>query len=216
MERLKMMRKKHNPLIMGKLVFLGVGLLLSLGFLTGVLAQSSTVGNISGTVRDPNGAALPKAEVTIQEENTGYVRKVTTNEEGFFSAQSLPVGRYVVSTAPQGFKKIVNSGLELHVNENLVVNLTLAVGQVTETVNVQADAVQVETRSGDVSSLIGEKQVTELPLNGRNYAQLVLMVPGVSPATGGVGGAAFSATGTGLDAGVDLSVNGNGSDHNLR
>src|SRR5262249_27617014 len=70
---------------------------------------------------------------------------------------------------------------------------------------------QVETRNGNVSSLIAEKQVTELPLNGRNYAQLALMVPGVSPATGGVGNAAFAASGTGLDAHVDMSANGNQS-----
>ena len=85
----------------------------------------------------------------------------------------------------------------------------------SETVNVTADAIQVETRSGEVSSLIAEKQVTELPLNGRNYAQLALMVPGVSPATGGVGGGSFAASGTGLDAGVDMSVNGNQSNANM-
>jgi hypothetical protein len=203
------MRKKRNPLTIKGVGFLTVMFLLSLGFLSSVQAQTSTIGNITGTVRDPNGAAVSKTEVLIQEERTGFTRKVTTDEDGFFSAQSLPVGRYTVSASPQGFKKIVSSGLTLSVNQNLVVNLTLEVGQMNETVTVQADSVQVETRSGDVSSLIGEKQVTELPLNGRNYAQLVLMVPGVSPAGN------FAATGTGLDAGVDISVNGNGSNNNL-
>src|SRR5215471_5304967 len=106
-------------------------------------AQTSTVGNISGTVRDPNGAAVPKAEVVIQEERTGQSRTVTADENGFYSAPSLPVGRYTVSSSPQGFKKTVNSGLDLHVNENLVVNLTVQVGQVSETVNVVAQSEQI-------------------------------------------------------------------------
>jgi hypothetical protein len=169
------------------------------------------VGTISGTVRDPNGAAIPKAEVTIQEERTGLSRTVTADEYGSFTIPSVPAGLYTVSTAPSGFKKTVNSGLELHVNENLVVNLTVQVGQVNEVVTVTGQSEQVETRSGEVSSLIGEKQVTELPLDGRNYAQLALMVPGVSPA----GGGSFATRGTGLDSHVDVSINGNGSNQNL-
>ena len=86
----------------------------------------------------------------------------------------MPFGRYSVTTAPQGFKKILSTGLELHINENLVVNLTLEIGPVSETVTVSNEAEPVETRSGEVSSLVSEKQVTELPLNGRNYAQLVV------------------------------------------
>jgi len=189
--------------------------LLFIGLLVGVHAQTSTVGNISGNVRDPQGAAVPKAEVVITEERTGASRTVTANDDGFYSAQSLAIGQYSVSTAPQGFKKTVATAVELHVGENRVVNLDLELGQVSETVTVSSDAVPVETRSGDVSSLISEKQVTELPLNGRNYSALVLMVPGVSAATGGVNGAAFAARGTGLDGGVDMSVNGNGSNQNL-
>jgi hypothetical protein len=209
------MRNQHQARRYHKIIFLAPGVLFALGFLCGVQAQTSTVGNISGIVRDPNGAAIGKAEVTAQEERTGFSRKVATNDNGFYLIPSLPAGRYTVSAAPGGFKKTINSGLELHINENLVVNLAVEVGQVSDVVTVQADRTQVETRSGDVSSLIGEKQVTELPLNGRNYAQLALMVPGVSPATGGIGSAAFTATGTGLDAAVDMSVNGNGSNSNL-
>ncbi|HXU39041.1 MAG TPA: carboxypeptidase regulatory-like domain-containing protein, partial [Blastocatellia bacterium] len=190
-------------------------LLLCMGVVSGVNGQTSTVGSISGTVRDEQGAVVPKAEVVITEERTGQSRTVKTNEDGFYYAPSVPVGRYTVSSAPSGFKKTVNSGVDLHVSENLVVNVTLTVGQMTETVNVTAEAGQVETRNGDVSSLVTEKQVTELPLDGRNYASLVTMVPGVSPASGGVGGGAFSARGTGLDSHVDMSVNGNQSNANM-
>ena len=189
--------------------------LLSMGLFIGAQAQSSTVGNISGTVRDPQGAAIPNAEVVIQEETTGASRTVVTNDTGFFSAPSLPVGLYSVSTAPQGFKKTISGGLELNVAENAVINLTLEVGAVNEVITVTADEQQIETRSGKVSSLIDEKQVTELPLNGRNFAQLALLVPGVSPVTQSGAGGAFRTGGTGLDSGVDISVNGNASNQNL-
>ena len=190
-------------------------LLLSFGLLVGVHAQSSTTGNITGTVRDPQGAAVPKAEVTITEEKTGASRTVRATEDGFYTATSLPAGIYSISSAPTGFKKTVTTGVELHVSENKTVNLDLQVGQVTETVTVTSEAAPVELRSGEVSSLISEKQVTELPLNGRNYAQLALMVPGVSPVTQAGAGGAFATTGTGLNAGVDLSANGNQSNANL-
>ncbi|HEX3253374.1 MAG TPA: carboxypeptidase regulatory-like domain-containing protein [Pyrinomonadaceae bacterium] len=190
-------------------------LLLSMGLLVGVHAQSSTTGNITGTVRDPQGAAVPKAEVTITDEKTGASRTVSATEDGFYNATSLPAGVYSISTAPAGFKKTITTSVELHVNENKTVNLDLQVGQVTETVTVTSEAAPVELRSGEVSSLISEKQVTELPLNGRNYAQLALMVPGVSPVTQAGAGGAFATNGTGLNAGVDMSVNGNQSNSNL-
>ncbi|HTG88114.1 MAG TPA: carboxypeptidase regulatory-like domain-containing protein, partial [Pyrinomonadaceae bacterium] len=190
-------------------------LLLSIGLFVGVQAQSSTAGNITGTVRDPQGAAVANVEVTIVEEKTGASRTAKTNDDGFYSAPGLPAGVYSISAAPTGFKKTVATGVQLHVSENLTVNLDLQVGQVTEIVTVTSEAAPVETRSGEVSSLISEKQVTELPLNGRNYAQLALMVPGVSPVTQSGAGGAFATRGTGLNAGVDMSVNGNQSNSNL-
>ena len=186
--------------------------LLGVGLLSGVHAQTSTVGSISGTVRDPQGAAIPGAEIVITEETTGQTRTVRTDEDGDYSAQSLPVGRYSVTVAPQGFKKTVATGVEVHVSDRVVVDLNLEVGQVTETVTVNDAAQLVETESGKVSSLVSEKQVTELPLNGRNYAALVTLVPGLSaPNEGG----AFGTRGTGLDSHVDVSVNGNQSNANM-
>src|SRR6266704_691575 len=102
--------------------------LLGIGLLVAVHAQTSTVGNISGNVRDPQGAAVPKAEVVITEGRTGSSRTVTANDDGFYSAQSLAVGHYSVSTAPRGFKKTVATAVELHVGENRVVNLDLELG----------------------------------------------------------------------------------------
>ncbi len=197
---------KKNLALYVVLILLGVGLL------SGVHAQTSTVGSISGTVRDPQGAAIPGAEVVIAEETTGQTRTVRTDDDGEYSAQSLPVGRYSVTVAPQGFKKTVATGVEVHVSDRVVVDLNLEVGQVTETVTINDAAQLVETESGKVSSLVSEKQVTELPLNGRNYAALVTLVPGLSaPNEGG----AFGTRGTGLDSHVDVSVNGNQSNANM-
>jgi hypothetical protein len=189
--------------------------LLCVGLFVGVQAQSSTSGNITGTVRDPQGAAVAKAEITLTDEKTGASRTVTTNDDGFYNVPSLPAGTYTITTAPAGFKKTIIPNVELHVSENKTLNIDLQVGQVTETVTVTSDAAPVEVRSGEVSSLISQKQVTELPLNGRNYAQLALMVPGVSPVTQSGAGGAFATKGTGLDSGVDMSVNGNQSNTNL-
>lgn len=190
-------------------------LLLSAGALVGVNAQTTTVGNVSGNVRDPNGAAVPKAEVVISEESTTTSRTVVADDNGYYSAPSLAAGRYTITASASGFKKTANTGVELHVGENKVLNLELQIGQVSETVTVTGETAQVETRSSDVTSLVTEKQVTELPLNGRNYAQLVTLVPGVSPVTQAGAGGAFGTRGTGLDSHVDMSVNGNQSNANL-
>src|SRR4051812_40240548 len=107
-----------------------VMILLGVGLLNGAHAQTSTVGSISGTVRDPQGGAIPNAEVVIEEETTGQTRTVKTDEDGDYSAQSLPVGRYSVSVAPQGFKKTVATRVEVHVGNRVVVDLNLEVGQV--------------------------------------------------------------------------------------
>ena len=190
-------------------------LTLLLGLAAGVHAQVSTVGTIGGMVKDPQGAAVPNAEVTATQEGTGATRTVTTNDEGVYLFTGLPAGRYTISTAPSGFKKTNSTGVELHIAERLNLDLALEVGAVGETVTVTGDAQLVETRNSDVSSLVTEKQVTELPLNGRNYAQLVTLVPGISPVTQAGAGGAFGTGGTGLDSHVDMSVNGNGSNTNL-
>ncbi len=189
-----------------------VVLVLGMGMSTAAFAQATTVGSISGTLKDAQGAVIPNAEVTITEESTGASREVTTDSNGFYSAQGLPVGVYSVSTSPSGFKKTIAPGVEVHVADKVIVDLALAAGGVDEVVTITDAAQLVETTTGDVASLISEKQVKELPLNGRNYAQLALMVPGVSPATGT---GAFASRGTGLNAGVDMSVNGNASNGNL-
>lgn len=201
------MKIEGSRLALRRVSLLAMFLLSAL--LVGAHAQTSTVGSISGTVRDSQGGVIPKAEVVVQEEMTGLSRTVLANDDGFYLAPSLPFGRYSVSTSPPGFKKTIHSGIALHVNENVVVNMMLEVGQVNEEVMVYRDAATVDTRSAGVSSLISEKQVAELPLIARNYSQFALMVPGVSPSDG------FNARATGIATSVEMSVNGNASNQNL-
>src|SRR5262245_39050753 len=199
---------RKTPAMSGLLYLIGV-FLLSLSGAVVVQAQTSTVGSISGTVRDQKGSAVPNAPVVVKEERTGLSRTVATDENGFFSVLSLPAGVYSVSTTPQGFKKTVNEKVELHVSENLAITLVVQVGEVSETIVVTDETPQVSTTGGDISSLVSEKQVTELPLNGRNYAALVTVIPGISTA------GSFATRGTGLDSNIDMAVNGNQSNTNM-
>src|SRR5260370_5800301 len=133
---------------------LAVLLLLSVGLST--KAQTTTVGNISGTVRDEKGAAVPKAEVVIQGEGTGYSRTVNADENGFYLALSLPAGKYTVTTSPHGFKKTVAGSVDLHLTENKDVNLDVQVGQASETVTITRDSTPVEPTNGELGSLLSQ------------------------------------------------------------
>jgi hypothetical protein len=130
------MATEKGRLPLARIFFPVLLLVWAIGFFIGVDARTSTVGNISGTVRDPTGAVVPRAQIVIQEQRTGFSRTVVANDEGFYSAPSLPFGRYSVSTAPQGFKKTVSTGLDLHVNENLIVNLALEIGSVNLRISI--------------------------------------------------------------------------------
>lgn len=144
------------------------------------LGQNVT-GTISGTVSDSKGGLVPNAKVTvINADQQVVVRAVTTDERGEYSAPLLPVGRYEVTAEVSGFKKMTQSGIVLSVNDKLAVNFTLEVGAVTETVSVEANALQVDTQSATATGVISGTQLKELSLNSRNYAQLVLLVPGAS------------------------------------
>src|SRR5438876_10178148 len=109
-----------------------LGLLITL-VLVGALffnanAQTTTVGSISGTVRDEKGAVVPRAEVSIESEGTGISRTVNSDDNGFYLVPSVPAGSYTISTAPSGFKQTLASGVDLHVSENKVVTVDWQVG----------------------------------------------------------------------------------------
>jgi len=159
--------------------FLGT-LLLVLCLSCATFSQNVT-GTISGTVTDSKGGAVANATVTVTNSDQNVaVRTVTTDGQGQYVAPLLPVGRYSVTAEASGFKKAVHAGLVLNVGDKLAVNLTLEVGSVTETVTVESSALQVDTQSATATGVISGTQLKELSLNSRNYAQLVLLVPGAS------------------------------------
>jgi len=183
-------------------VFLSVFLILPLW------GQKFT-GTIRGSVTDKSGAVVPNAQVTIVNNATGDTRTVTTNQDGEYVAVELNPGTYTVSVKQPNFKEAVSKNVVLNVSSVTVVNAQLEVGQVNEQVTVEASAVQVETASGAVGNVVEGNEVQQLPLNGRSFAQLTQLMPGVSPASN------FDTKNKGLQAGVDFSVNGNNTTGNI-
>ncbi|MBI3682241.1 MAG: TonB-dependent receptor [Acidobacteria bacterium] len=154
-------------------------LLILLVMAAAVRAQSVS-GQISGTVFDASGAVVPGAEVTVRQTATGNTRKFTSNESGYYVAADLLPGLYEVGVEKAGFKRYVEAGINLSANMRITVNGTLSPGAATEIVQVTATANQVETSTGEINSVVSGRQVTELSLNGRNYIQLLQLIPGVT------------------------------------
>jgi hypothetical protein len=168
---------------------------LLIGFVMCVLACGAAwaqgTGQINGVVKDQSGAVLPGAEVTATQTETGVARTSISNETGIFVLPNLPVGPYKIEVSLPGFRTYVQTGVVLQVNASPTINAVLEVGQVSESVEVQADAAMVETRSTGIGSVIENQRVLELPLNGRNVQELVFLagaaVVGRTDNTQGVG-----------------------------
>jgi len=173
------------------------------------LAAQKTSGTIRGTVTDPSGAVVAGAQVTVTNVNTAATRVATTGSEGLYAFTDLQPGVYDVKISHPKFRESVTKNLELNVSSEAVVNASLQLGSVTEQVTVEANAVQVETNTGTVGNVVEGNQVRELPMNGRSFAQLTQLQPGVSAQNN------FSSKNKGLMAGVDFSVNGNQTTSNL-
>jgi hypothetical protein len=183
-------------------------LALALGLSAGLKAQD-VKGSIRGAVTDEQGAGIAGAEVVITEPATGVSRTTTTGSDGEYNFPDLPLGLFTVRVTHEGFKALEETGIRVNAADSLVFNIRLKVGAVSEQVTVEASAIQVDTTNGELAGLVNGQQVTQLPLNGRNFMQLVEMVPGVAPGEG------FSAQGKGLQGGSDLSISGGAVDANL-
>jgi hypothetical protein len=155
-----------------------------------VSAQVST-GTVSGVVQDASGAAIPGAMVTIKNLDTGTTRILTTDAGGRYTAPDLPLGNYEIQAQQSGFQTEVRSGINLTVGREAVVNLGLKVGQISEKVVVTGEAPLVESTTATLSSLVDERTIRDLPLNGRSYDRLALLQPGVVIVGAGQSGAAF-------------------------
>jgi hypothetical protein len=164
---------------------LAIALLVAIYGAAGTLTAQTATGQITGTVKDPSGAVLPQVTVTAKNVDTGNTRDTTTTGSGDYSFTLLPVGTYSVSAEHRGFSKAEQSGIRLNVDQVQRIDLTLAVGSTTETVTVEASSLAVETETSSVGQVINERQVTQLPLNGRNFLQLLFLGAGaVSPPNG--------------------------------
>ena len=170
--------------------------------LVGILAVTAVgigqeVGaSLSGAVKDATGAGLPQATVSVKNVETGTERKLLTDESGRFSAPSVPIGHYQVTAAKEGFSSQTRTGIELVVGQSAVVEVTLAVGELRQVVTVEEAPQPVTLSTESVSGLVSERQVKELPLNGRSYDQLVTLNPGIvnytAERSGGVGSSSSS------------------------
>jgi hypothetical protein len=156
------------------------------------IARSQIVGaSISGTVHDTTGAAIPCATITIHNVETGGTRTVASDAEGRYAAPSVPVGNYSVTASHDGFSAQTLTGIRLVIGQSAVVNLSLAIGQVRQDVTVAATPPTIELSTQQTSGLVDEKQVKELPLNGRSFDELMTLNPAVvnysSERSGGIG-----------------------------
>jgi len=157
--------------------------LLVLAIGTGLYAQNT--GQITGTVRDNTGAVVPGAEVTVTNVGQGTPYKTTTNSAGEYLAAGLGAGTYNIEITAKGFKKYATTGIVLRVAEKARADATLDVGEITTEVTVAGEGVaQVETQSAEVSGTVTNRQIVQMPLNNRNFVQLITLVPGVTNQTG--------------------------------
>ena len=165
--------------------------------------------SVVGTVVDATGAGVPGATVRLHNTDRNIVaREVQTDSAGDYSATLLPIGQYSVTVEAKGFKKFTTSGLTLNVNDKATVNAKLEVGEVTEQITVQADALEVELQTAASASLISGTQVRELQLNNRNFLQLLTLSPGVSINNNNDANYIGISTPSGSVATIPVSING--------
>ena len=183
---------------------------LFLLFVPALSAQVSAT--LSGTVTDQSGATVSNATVTVKDLETGALRTTTTGDAGHYQVFSLPVGEYEVQVTKQGFAEQIQTGIRLLVGQDANVNITLRVGTVSQQITVKSDAPLVSVTTADISGLVGEQQVKDLPLNGRSFDLLLSLNPDIvnftSEKTGGIG-ISNSTTGN------NFAVSGNRPQQNL-
>jgi hypothetical protein len=176
------------------------------------IASSQTSADLSGIVSDQSGAAVTAADVTARSPDTGLTRNTVTNQSGRYQFFALPVGLYEVRVKKAGFADGIRTGIRLVLGQDARADLSLRLGAVSEEVKVAADAAMVSVTTQDISGLVGERQVKELPLNGRSYDLLLTLNPGIvnftSEKTGGIG-VSNSTTGN------NFAVSGNRPQQNL-
>jgi hypothetical protein len=148
-------------------------------------AQSVSTAQISGTVQDQQGSAVPGAEVRATQVETSATRSLTTGPDGSYTMPNLPIGPYRLEVRKEGFAAFVQNGIVLQVNTNPIINASLQLGSVTEQVLVEAGAAMVETQSSGIGQVIDQQRVVDLPLNGRQATDLIYLSGGATSAPAG-------------------------------
>ena len=170
--------KNHSRKRFGSLYFALIALALSMMTSAHLYAQVAGA-TISGTVTDASGAVVPNAQVLIKNVSTGQERTFTTDTAGFYSVPNLAPGSYQLTVTAPGFSAEVRSGITLTVGAQQVLNIALGVGQVSQTVQVTAEAPTVQLASSTISGVVNQTAVVNLPLNGRDWTSLAFLQPGV-------------------------------------
>src|SRR5271168_580193 len=172
-----------------------------------LMAQNS--GSITGTVRDASGAVIPGASVTVTNVDRGTSIATKSNSDGDYLVAALPPGHYNVAVTQTGFKQFkLAEPITLDVAQKAKVDATLQVGEMATEVSVESSAVQVQTESPELSSVVTGKEITQIVLNGRDFAQLATLSPGVSNQTGQDEGT------VGINGNVSMSINGGRTENN--
>jgi len=171
-----------------------------------VWAQTSTTGALTGTITDPSGGVISGATVTLTSKATGQERTTTTGASGLYGFSLLSPGDYSVKFSASGFKTEEIAPITINITETHVLNQKLEVGAQATTLTVEATVEAIQTQNATVGSLVGSREVTDLPLSSRNYTNIIDLSPGV---VANVASAAAVGNGT-----QDINVNGNGSDQN--
>ena len=157
------------------------------GAVNSVLAQSSQ-GSISGTVTDSQGSAVPGAEVVARNLGTSLAYRSISGQDGGYALPSLPIGAYEVSASFSGFKTFRRAGVQLEVSQRLRLDIALELGEIAEVVEVKAEIPRVQTEDSSLGTVVENKRIAELPLNGRHVFNLVKVVAGVQPVSNSTDG----------------------------
>src|SRR5438445_7860232 len=146
--------------------------------LPAIVQGQTSAGKIIGVVQDSSGGVLPGVSIVVKNLGTGNSRETLTDDRGQFDVSGLAPGRYQIDAELQGFRKFSQGPVTVQVNQETRVNPTLSVGAVAETITVAAEGILVQTTTSVVGKVVDEKQILDLPLSGRNFADLGLLTPG--------------------------------------
>lgn len=197
-----------------KVVILGSLVMLCMLILTGAGGAQQSSASVTGLVKDSTGANITGAQVKLNNVETNVVRQTTSNSSGNYTFLNVPPGRYTLEFSAKGFQSLKINPFELNVNQTATLEGTLNIGSVDTSVSVEAEGASVESSTSELGSVIAQKQVHDLPLNGRNFTQLLTLTPGVIPISVGQN---RTASNTAVTPGSDFtfpSVNGQGNREN--